>query len=122
MMIHKFRTGRSNMVQTLLAQLQAGTAKFADVIIFIEARYHHTPTAFSNGQQHNAATENQGSAKVFSFAQLNNLDQAQTLSLFAEHYAAVLATPEATDHQNIRQFMQHGWNGIQFEASALTAQ
>ena len=122
MMIDKFRTGRSKMIQTLLTQLQAGTAKFSDVIALIEARYHHTPTAFSNGQQHNAATENQGSAKVFSFAQLHDLDQTQTLSLFAEHYAAVLATPEATDHQNIRQFMQHGWNGIQFEGSALTAQ
>ena len=122
MMSAKVRIGQNNMVQTLLAQLQAGTAKFADVLAFIEARYNHTPTAFSNGQQHNAATENQGSAKVFSFAQLNDLDQAQTLSLFAEHYAAVLATPEATDHQNIRQFMQHGWNGIQFEGLALTAQ
>jgi len=33
----------------------------------------------------------------------------------------VLATPEATDHQNIRQFMQNSWNGIQFEGQALTA-
>ncbi|WP_163121505.1 HopJ type III effector protein [Acinetobacter portensis] len=109
------------MAQDLLAQLQAGTAKFSDVIAFIEARYNHTPTAFKNGAQANAATENQGSAKVFSFAQLNDLNQAQTLSLFAEHYASVLATPEATDHQNIRQFMIHGWDGIAFEATALTA-
>lgn len=109
------------MAQDLLKQLQAGEAQFADVIAFIEARYTHTPTAFLNGQQHNAATENQGSAKVFSFAQLNDLDQQQTLSLFAEHYASVLATPEATDHQNIRQFMQHGWDGIRFEGNALTA-
>ena len=109
------------MVQQLLAQLQAGDAKFADVIAFIEAHYTHTPTAFKNGQQLNAATENQGSAKVFSFAQLNDLDQQQTLNLFAEHYAAVLATPEATDHQNIRQFMQNGWTGIQFDGQALTA-
>ena len=108
-------------VQQLLAQLQAGDAKFADVIAFIEARYTHTPTAFQNGQQHNAATENQGSAKVFSFAQINDLDQQQTLNLFAEHYAAVLATPEATDHQNIRQFMQNGWDGVQFEGQALAA-
>ncbi|MEK7739229.1 MAG: HopJ type III effector protein, partial [Pseudomonadota bacterium] len=57
----------------------------------------------------------------FSFAQLNDLDQQQTLNLFAEHYAAVLATPDATDHQNIRQFMQNGWNGIKFEGNALTA-
>ena len=108
------------MAQDLLKQLQAGEAKFADVIHHIEARYTHTPTAFQNGQQHNAATENQGSAKVFSFAQLNQLDQQQTLSLFAEHYASVLATPDASDHQNIRQFMQNGWDGIQFDGAALT--
>ena len=107
------------MAQDLLKQLQTGEVKFADVIAFIEARYTHTPTAFQNGAQYNASTENQGSAKVFSFAQLNGLDQAQTLSLFAEHYASVLATPEATDHQNIRQFMQNGWNGIKFEGTAL---
>ncbi len=109
------------MAQDLLAQLAAGEAKFADVITYIESRYTHTPTAFKNSQQNNAATENQGSAKVFSFAQLNGLDQAQTLSLFAEHYASVLATPEATDHQNIRQFMLNGWDGITFEGQALTA-
>ena len=109
------------MAQDLLTQLQTGEAKFTNVIAYIEARYNHTPTAFKNGQQTNAATENQGSAKVFSFAQLNDLDQAQTLSLFAEYYAAVLATPEATDHQNIRQFMLNGWDGIQFEGEALAA-
>ncbi len=54
------------MAQELLAQLQAGTAKFSDVLAYIEACYQHTPTAFQNGAQHNAATENQGSAKVFS--------------------------------------------------------
>ncbi|MGE8684829.1 MAG: HopJ type III effector protein [Acinetobacter sp.] len=109
------------MAQELLTQLQAGTAQFSDVIAFIEARYTHTPTAFTNGQQVNASTENQGSAKVFAFAQLHGLNQAETLSLFAEHYAGVLAKPEATDHRNIRQFMQNGWEGIQFDGQALTA-
>ena len=109
------------MAKELLAQVEAGSATFADVIAFIEAHYNHTPTAFKNGQQNNAATENQGSAKVFSFAQLKGLDQAQTLSLFAEHYASVRANPTSSDHQNIRQFMQHGWDGIQFETLALSA-
>ena len=108
------------MAQNLLAKLKAGEAKFSDVISYIEAHYQHTPTAFRNGKQENLATENQGSAKVFSFAKLNELNKEQTLSLFAEHYAAVLATPEATDHQNIRQFMINGWNGIQFNGIALT--
>lgn len=109
------------MAQALLEQLKNGQAQFADVIAYIEQNYAHTPTAFQNGAQHNASTENQGSAKVFSFAQLNNLNPEETLALFAEHYAAVVATPEGTDHQNIRQFMQHGWQGIKFEGQALAA-
>jgi hypothetical protein len=102
-------------VADLLTALNNGQADFKQVIAFIEA------TAFKNGAQLNAATENQGSAKVFSFAQLNQLDQAQTLSLFAEHLQSVKDHPEATDHQNIRQFMQHGWDGIAFEGQALAA-
>ncbi|NHB56698.1 HopJ type III effector protein [Acinetobacter sp. 194] len=109
------------MAQVLLAQLKAGEAKFADVIAYIDSKFNHTPTAFKNGQQANAATENQGSAKVFSFAKLNDLNVEDTLSLFAEHYAAVLAAPEATDHQNIRQFMINGWDDVEFEGTALTA-
>ena len=109
------------MAQALLAQLKDGSVKFADVLAFIEARYQHTPTAFRNGAQFNAATENQGSAKVFSFAKLEGLNQQDTLKLFAEHYASVLATPEASDHQNIRQFMQNDWDGVKFEGEALTA-
>lgn len=109
------------MVQELLKQLQNGEAKFADVLAYIESRFEHQPTAFKNGQQQNAASENQGSAKVFSLAQIEGLNQTETLSLFAEHYAAVLNTPEGTDHQNIRQFMQHGWDGVTFEGKALQA-
>lgn len=109
------------MSQALLQQLQNGEAKFADVLAHIEAHFVHTPTAFQNGAQSNAATENQGSAKVLSYAKIEGLNQADTLSLFAEHYAAVLSTPEGTDHQNIRQFMQHGWDGVAFEGEALQA-
>ena len=31
----------------------------------------------------------------------------------------VLQHPDATDHQNIRQFIQYGWAGITFEGCAL---
>ncbi len=109
------------MSNPLFAQLATGQAQFSDVLAYIDARYQHVATAFENGAQHNAAEQNQGSCKVFAFAQLNGLDAAQTLRLFAEHYQAVLATPEGNDHQNIRQFMQHGWDGIRFSGIALTA-
>ena len=112
---------KANLVNDLLARLEAGTAQFADVISLIDMHYQHTPTAFQNGTQFNAATENQGSAKVFSFAKIEGLNAEDTLSLFAVHYASVLATPEGTDHQNIRQFMQNGWDGVKFEGETLTA-
>jgi len=106
---------------TLLEGLKANTIIFKDVIEFIETRYQYTPTAFKNGEAYNEATQNQGSAKVFTFAQINNLSKEDTLTLFAEHYKAVLNTPDATDHQNIRQFMAHGWPGVVFEGQALLA-
>lgn len=107
-------------VQQLVEQAQNQSIVFADVLAFIEQRYQHQPTAFKNGANQNQSTENQGSAKVFYFAQLNGLSKEQTLALFAEHYQAVLNTPEGTDHQNIRQFMQHGWDGIAFDGVALS--
>lgn len=52
----------------------------------------------------NAAGENEGSAKVFGFAKHHGLSQLDTLKLFGEHYAQVQATPNGTDHANIRNF------------------
>ena len=86
---------------TLIKKLKDNSLTFKEVIEFIETYYQHHPTAFRNGEAHNEATQNQGSAKVFAFAQLNNLNGA--------------------DHQNIRQFMIHGWPGIAFEGQALLA-
>jgi hypothetical protein len=106
---------------TLITALKGNSLKFNQVIEFIETYYQHTPTAFKNGDAYNEATQNQGSAKVFAFAQINNLSAADTLFLFAEHYQSVLANPDTVDHQNIRQFMAHGWPGVVFEGEALVA-
>lgn len=107
-------------IQTLITDLKQQSIPFSEVIQFIETYYNHQPTAFKNGDAYNEATQNQGSAKVFAFAQLNNLTAADTLYLFAEHYQSVLANPDGTDHQNIRQFMAHGWQGLVFEGEALS--
>ncbi|HTM97839.1 MAG TPA: HopJ type III effector protein [Pedobacter sp.] len=103
----------------LLADLKINSISFTQVISFIENYYQHQPTAFKNGDTYNEATQNQGSAKVFAFALLNELSESDTLHLFAEHYQAVLGNPKASDHQNIRQFMAYGWQGIVFEGLAL---
>jgi len=106
-------------VQSLLKQLKQNELPFSQVIDFINDRYQHQPTAFKNGDAYNEESQNQGSARVFAFAQLNNLSKEDTLYLFAEHYRAVLDTPDGTDHQNIRQFIRHGWQGIAFKEQAL---
>ena len=110
-----------NDTQALLATLGTGGADFAAVLAHIDAAYDFTPTAFDNGAAHNAAGQNSGSCKVLRFAQIEGLSAAQTLQLFAEHYQAVLASPAAQDHANIRNFMQHGWAGVRVASAALVA-
>lgn len=95
---------------------------FTDTIATIEENYTFTPTTFQNGLQINTAGENSGSCKLFAFAQLQNLTEAETLACFgAYYYEDVLKNPEKTDHQNIRNFMKTGWSGIQFEGTALVS-
>lgn len=107
-------------VSALLVALDNGQKTFAEAISFIENHYHYSPVDFVNGKQHNQAGTNEGSAKVFGFALLNGLNQQDTLKLFAEHYKAVLATPDGNDHANIRNFMHYGWQGFSMPINALS--
>jgi len=108
-------------LKILIKNLKEGSITFNQVIEFIETYYQHQPNAFKNGDVYNEATQNQGSAKVFAFAQINSLSAEDTLYLFAEHYQSVLANPDEANHQNIRQFMANGWQGIKFEGEALVS-
>jgi len=95
--------------------------EFNDTMAAIEENYQFTETAFTNGEQVNSAGENNGSCKLFSFAALNQLDKAQTLACFGAYYRNdVVKNPNGSDHQNIRQFMINGWDGIHFSGQALT--
>merc|ERR1719247_2756388 len=81
----------------------------------VEAGYVYTPSAFSCGEIASTAEQNQGSAKIFSFARLNNLDESTTLQLFGRFYREdVLQNPDGSDHGNIRNFMKTGWAGVTF--------
>lgn len=93
---------------------------FQETIEVIESNYNFTPTAFKNGNQINNAGENNGSCKIFAFAKIHQLEKDQTLALFGSYYYDdVLKNPDGNDHQNIRNFMIFGWDGILFEGEAL---
>lgn len=97
-----------------------GQIEFAETIAVIEAHYVYTPTAFRNGEVDNAAGQNGGSCKIFAFARLHGLGPQETLACFGRYYREdVLQHPEATDHQNIRNFMRTGWDGVVFASEAL---
>ena len=92
---------------------------FDDSMAIINELYRYTPTTFTNGLGENniinLAGTNEGSCKIFAFAKLNQLDKTQTLNLFGDFYHQdVLNAPGGSGHQNIRNFMQFGWAGIQF--------
>ncbi|MDD2701624.1 MAG: HopJ type III effector protein [Sideroxydans sp.] len=94
---------------------------FNETMALIDALYDFTPTAFSNGTARNEAGQNNGSCKLFSFAKLNGLTPQQTLTCFGDYYRKdVLGNPDGSDHANIRNFMQTGWEGISFAGNALT--
>lgn len=94
--------------------------EFVQVIDHIDTHYNFTPTAFQNGETLNAANQNNGSCKIFSFAKLQGFTPEQTLHLFGDYYRKdVMQNPQGNDHQNIRNFIQYGWNGIKFESEAL---
>jgi hypothetical protein len=97
------------------------TIDFKNVIAFIDENYNFTPTRFTNGEAINEIDQNNGSCKIFSFAKLNQLSKEETLALFGAYYREdVLNNPAGNDHQNIRNFIEFGWEGISFEGEALT--
>ena len=102
-----------------LLDIQSSEHSFAETLAFIEEHYHYEPQAFNNGPLHNAAGENAGSCKIFGLALLENLSAEQALQAFGEHYRHVQATPNGTDHANIRQLLQTGLEQVSFTQRPL---
>jgi hypothetical protein len=104
----------------LIAKLNLSAQPFSDVMAVIDEEYVFTPTAFSNGAQHNDAGVNNGSCKIFAFGLLHQLSESSILNAFGDFYVKdVLENPSGSDHANIRGFMRDGWKGIRFEGEAL---
>jgi len=95
---------------------------FDDTMAAIAPAYDFTPTAFTNGELRNEAGQNSGSCKLLAFARLHGLSKEQTLACFGAYYRDdVLKNPDGSDHQNIRNFMKTGWDGVKFDGVALHA-
>lgn len=109
-------------IQELLEKIksESQSLQFTEIIAFVDENYVFTPTKFTNGETTNEAGQNSGSCKLFSFAKMHGLTESETLACFGEYYRNdVLENPDGTDHQNIRNFMKFGWEGVKFEGEAL---
>jgi hypothetical protein len=91
----------------------------AETLALIDEHYNYFEVPFSNGDLVNEANVNTGSAKIFSFALMTQMDEKQTLNLFGEVYRNL--SPDGTDHMNIRNFAKLGWGGIQFNTGLAIA-
>ncbi|MBL4828380.1 MAG: HopJ type III effector protein [Aliivibrio sp.] len=101
---------------------QPSSIDFEQTMAVIDTNYEFSATEFRNGSVINGAGENNGSCKIFAFAKMNALDVESTLACFGRFYREdVLKNPAGNDHQNIRNFMELGWDGIQYTGVALVA-
>jgi hypothetical protein len=96
-------------------EMEADTLMMAEVIELIDEYYFNQLLEFKNGDMTNAADENEGSAKILSYAAISQLDKETTLKLWGQYYRDVLKDPDGDSHQNIRNFMKTGWEGVPFE-------
>ncbi|WP_433886169.1 HopJ type III effector protein [Pseudomonas vranovensis] len=106
-------------LNTLRASLKSGEHAFADTLAFITANFSYQPQAFNNGGVDNAAGQNEGSCKTLGLALLEGLSDDEALLAFGEHYRSVLATPQGSDHSNIRALIAHGLAGVKFAEQPL---
>ncbi|MBC3477666.1 MULTISPECIES: HopJ type III effector protein [Pseudomonas] len=107
-------------LNSLRASLTSGEHVFADTLAFIAAHYSYQPQAFNNGGVENAAGQNEGSCKTLGLALLEGLSDEEALLAFGEHYRSVLATPEGSDHGNIRALIKQGLAGVKFAEQPLS--
>jgi len=108
--------------QALLELLETSpeSVQFEQVMQVIADNYSYQATTFTNGELVNDAGTNEGSCKIFAFAQLQQLTEQATLQCFGDYYRVdVLQNPAGTDHGNIRNFISNGWAGIKFDRAAL---
>lgn len=109
-------------IKSLLSKIRETPeeVQFDEVIDDIGEYYEFVETGFWNGDMYNAAGENNGSCRIFYFAEINGLDQQQTLNCFGRYYREdVLCEPGGDNHKNIRQFIRTGWGGMLFEGEPL---
>jgi hypothetical protein len=96
-------------------EMNADSLMMEEVVEVIDTWYESGLIEFKNGDIVNKQGENEGSAKILSYAALSNLDKETTLKLWGQYYREVLKDPNGDSHQNIRNFMKYGWEGVPFE-------
>ncbi|UUY06562.1 HopJ type III effector protein [Pseudomonas sp. J452] len=107
-------------LQDFRARLHSEQFLFAETLAFVAAHYDYQPSAFRNGSVDNASGQNEGSCKTLGLALLEGLSLEETLRAFGEHYRAVLASPDGSDHGNIRALQDTGLHSVHFEHQPLT--
>ncbi len=96
------------------------TIQFSETMSIIDENYEFIPTTFQNGNLKNDEGQNSGSCKLFAFAKAQGLSKEETLACFGQYYFKdVLEDPNGEGHQNIRNFIKTGFEGLSFKTNPL---
>ncbi|PKQ45891.1 HopJ type III effector protein [Confluentibacter flavum] len=109
-------------LETFLSKLKHSpeAIEFNETINIIESHYEFIPIGFKNGELYNKAGENSGSCKLLAFTKLQGFTKNETLACFGKYYFEdVLNDPNGNSHQNIRNFMKTGFEGLVFDSMPL---
>jgi HopJ type III effector protein len=71
-------------------EMDAADLQFQDVMTLIDTHYESQLLEFKNGAMLNKQGENEGSAKILSYAALSNMDQATTLKVRKSYIKCIL--------------------------------
>lgn len=94
---------------------------FSETLQVVDSNFEFTPTAFTNGELQNEAGQNSGSCKLLAFAKMQGFTKEETLACFGDYYfEEVLKDVKGNGHQNIRNFIKTGFEGLSFEGEPLT--
>jgi hypothetical protein len=86
----------------------------------IEGNYNFTPTRFANRELKNNVGENMGSCKLFAFTKHQKFTKQATLFCYAAYYQYVLKDAYGSSHQNIKNFIKTGFEGLSFKNEAIS--
>jgi HopJ type III effector protein. len=108
-----------NDLKDFRASLRNRNHAFSDTLAFIASAYDYQPSRFVKRHPGKCRRRERRLLQDARHGLLEGFSTEEALLAFGEHYQAVLANPNGSDHRNIRALMETGLPGVRFDSQPL---